>query len=112
MHSSPARAPFMEPPESIQVSAVFALPERQVVVNLVVAKGTTVTQAVEASGLRRRFPQIGDSPSCAVFGRAVTPDYVLRPGDRVEILRPLLVDPKEGRRRAAALGRGRGSTRS
>ncbi len=102
----------MEPADRIAVSAVFALPERQVVVRLLVRQGATVADVVAASGLQRRFPEISDSPNCAVFGRAVTLDHIVRAGDRVEVLRPLLVDPKEGRRRAAAAGRGRGPIRS
>jgi putative ubiquitin-RnfH superfamily antitoxin RatB of RatAB toxin-antitoxin module len=56
--------------------------------------------------LLQQFPELGDRPlACAIFGRAVADSHLLRADDRVEILRPLQVDPKESRRRAAARGR-------
>jgi putative ubiquitin-RnfH superfamily antitoxin RatB of RatAB toxin-antitoxin module len=92
--------------ESIRVRVVYALAERQSVVELVVPAPTTVAQAVEKSGLIRRFPEIGSQPlHCAIFGRVVSPSDSLLEGDRVEILRPLLADPKESRRHAAARSR-------
>jgi putative ubiquitin-RnfH superfamily antitoxin RatB of RatAB toxin-antitoxin module len=93
--------------ETISIAVVYALPERQDIVDLVVPKGTTVMQAVELSQLPARFSAIGARPlQCAVFGRIVKDSDVLADGDRVEILRPLLIDPKESRRQAAARGRG------
>jgi len=90
----------------IPVSVVYALPDRQVTVELSVPPGTSVADAVVKSGLTQRFAEIGTRPlACAVYGRAVALTYALRAGDRVEILRPLLVDPKEQRRQAAARGR-------
>lgn len=104
MRSSPAHATFMGKLEPIRVTAVYALPERQVVVHVEVGSGATVRDVLEASGLSRRFGNLGEAP-CAIFGRAVSHAHVVRAGDRVEILRPLLVDPKEGRRHAAASAR-------
>jgi putative ubiquitin-RnfH superfamily antitoxin RatB of RatAB toxin-antitoxin module len=90
----------------IPVSVVYALPDRQVIVELHVVPGTSVADAVATSGLTQRFAEIATRPlACAVYGRAVALSYALRAGDRVEILRPLLVDPKEQRRQAAARGR-------
>ena len=80
---------------------VYALPERQVVVELALDEGATVNDAVTKSGLPQRFLQIVAPISCAVFGRVVPLSQPLRDGDRVEILRPLQVDPKEQRRQAA-----------
>ena len=66
----------------------------------------TVAEAVARSGLLQQFPELGDRPlACAIFGRAVADSHLLRADDRVEILRPLQVDPKESRRRAAARSR-------
>ena len=104
MRSSLARVTFMERPELIPVTAVYALPARQVIVHMKVGAGATVDDVVQASGLSRRFADVVEAP-CAIFGRPVTRSQVVRAGDRIEILRPLLVDPKEGRRRAAAAGR-------
>jgi putative ubiquitin-RnfH superfamily antitoxin RatB of RatAB toxin-antitoxin module len=89
----------------MRVWVVYALPDRQAVEELELPESATVAEAVARSGLLERYPEIGARPlACAIFGRAVADSQVLRTGDRVEILRPLLVDPKESRRRAAARG--------
>jgi putative ubiquitin-RnfH superfamily antitoxin RatB of RatAB toxin-antitoxin module len=96
----------MQEVESIRVRVVYALAQRQEVIDLVVPAHTTVLQAVEKSGLISRFPQIESQPlKCAIFGRLVPDSQSLADGDRVEILRPLLVDPKESRRQAATKSR-------
>jgi uncharacterized protein len=88
------------------ISVVFALAEQQEVVNLQVASGTTVAQVVELSGLARRFPDVATLPlNCAIYGRVVASTQVVASGDRIEILRPLLIDPKENRRQTAAKNR-------
>lgn len=90
----------------MRVSVVYALPERQVIAELDVAEGTTVAEVVAQSGLARQFPDIDAQPlACAIYGRAVTITSTVRKGDRIEILRPLLIDPKEGRRSRAASAR-------
>ena len=87
----------------LQVTVVYALPEEQYQVRLTVPAGVTVAEAVERSGLLQRFAEIGSRPlQCAVFNRVVRNTDVLRGGERVEILRPLQLDPKEQRRREAA----------
>ena len=91
----------MDRPSLINIRVIYALAERQHQVNLRVPVGTTVGQALEVSGLLRRFTEIGSAPKCAVFSRPVESSYALREGDRVEILRPLLVDPKDNRRKTA-----------
>ena len=92
----------MEKPESLRVRVIYALPEQQISVDLQVPPGTTVAEAVTRSKLLERFPEAAARPlACAVFGRAVPTTYELREGDRVEILRPLLIDPKQSRREAA-----------
>jgi putative ubiquitin-RnfH superfamily antitoxin RatB of RatAB toxin-antitoxin module len=88
--------------DEIEVTVVYALPHCQALVRLVVPSEATAHTALVASGLLRKFPEIGDTPACAIFGQAVELTRKLRSGDRVEILRPLLIDPKEGRRRAAS----------
>ena len=88
--------------DRISVEVAAALPQRQELVELDLAAGTTVMQAVEASGLAERFPEIEIDPRrLGVFGRLRPPDHPLRDGDRVEIYRPLKVDPKEVRRQRA-----------
>ena len=89
--------------ELLRVRVVYALPHRQIVVDVTLEEGATVGEAVAKSQLQQRDPQIASEPlTCAVFGRIVPLSEPLRDGDRVEILRPLLVDPKEQRRQLAA----------
>jgi putative ubiquitin-RnfH superfamily antitoxin RatB of RatAB toxin-antitoxin module len=92
----------------MDVEVVYAEPSEQVVVVLRVAPGTTAREAVLRSGLLSRFPEIHvDRDGLGVFGVRVEGEHVLRHGDRVEIYRPLVVDPKEARRRRAAHKRAR-----
>ena len=88
--------------QMLAVEVVFARAEEQVVVALSVPAGTTVAQALERSALVVRFPEIGREPTLGVFGRVVAADTPLNAGDRVEIYRPLVADPKQARRRRAA----------
>lgn len=101
----------MEQPERVRVRVVYALPERQPMIDVELKSGASVADAVAASGLTAEFPEIASRPlQCAVYGRVVTPEDPVRDGDRVEILRPLIADPKENRRAAAArnpIGRSR-----
>lgn len=88
----------------MRVEVVYALPDQQPLIELDVAPGTTAAEAVTASGLPERFDEL-DPEALAIFGRACDPGTVLRAGDRVEILRPLQVDPREARRQRARSGR-------
>lgn len=90
-------------PELVPVQVVYALPDRQAVVALQVPRGTTVSEAVVLSGLADSFATTAAAPSgaYAIHGLLVPPDRVLAAQDRVEILRNLLIDPKENRRLAA-----------
>ncbi len=66
---------------------------------LQVVPGSTLEQAISASGLRAQNKEIEAAPLlCGVWGRAAPLEHVLRDGDRVEIYRPLKVDPKVARR--------------
>ena len=90
----------------IEVEVAYARPERQLIVTLSVAEGTTARQAVELSRIAEQFPEIDlASLQLGVFGKAVKADAVLREHDRVEIYRPLIADPKEVRRRRAEAGK-------
>jgi uncharacterized protein len=95
----------METPDpAIRIEVVYALPERQIIHELSVAPGTTVEQAVKLSEIRRVFPEIDLSQNkLGIFGKLAKPDKVLRDGDRVEIYRPLVLDPKDRRRERARL---------
>ncbi|MBS0457787.1 MAG: RnfH family protein [Proteobacteria bacterium] len=89
----------------MQVTVALALPDRAWLVALRLPAGATVDEAVERSGLRARAPGVDQANlTLAIFGKPITPATVLRDGDRVELLRPLLLDPKQARRRRAREG--------
>lgn len=88
--------------ETIVIEVAYATPSRQVLKALEVPIGTSVEQAIDLSGIRETFPDMVIDPNAVgIFSRKVTMDHVLQGGDRVEIYRPLLADPKEARRRRA-----------
>jgi putative ubiquitin-RnfH superfamily antitoxin RatB of RatAB toxin-antitoxin module len=88
--------------ERIVVEVACALPDRQKVYRVELAAGATAWQAVAATGMAQDWPGLAIDPArLGVFGRRVTADHVLRDGDRVEVYRPLALDPKEARRRRA-----------
>ena len=95
--------------DDIEVEVVYALPLTQDTTRLRVPAGTTVVQAIEQSGIAARHPEAEVNLSrVAVLGHLATPDTVLHDRDRVEILRPLAIDPKEARRLRASTRRRRG----
>ena len=83
----------------VRVEVAFATRDDQVLIEVSVQEGTTVEQAIGASGLYRRFPD-RDLRSCAVgvWGTLVDRERQVRDGDRIELYRPLLMDPREARR--------------
>ncbi len=84
------------------MEVVLAMPERQELVALEVVPGTTLAEAITLSAVLEMFDGFElDLTSVGIFGQKASPDQVLRPGDRVEIYRPLLADPKEVRRQRA-----------
>ncbi|MGR7922038.1 RnfH family protein [Zobellella denitrificans] len=86
----------------IRVEVVYALPHQQTVLSMRVAAADTVRQVIEQSGILQQFPEIDlGSNMVGVFGRQVKLEQHLHDGDRIEIYRPLLADPKEIRRRRA-----------
>ena len=86
-------------PERIRVRIMYALPDRQVQVDVEIVRGASVADVVAKSGLPDRFQQLAASPiDCAIFGRLATLSEIVTAGDRIEILRPLVVDPKQARR--------------
>ncbi len=85
----------------IGVELCYARADVQAVVALTVPAGTTAKEAVSRSGLARRFPELDGSQPLGVYGKRVADDYVLQEGDRLEILRPLVADPKDARRKRA-----------
>ncbi|MCO7190372.1 MULTISPECIES: RnfH family protein [unclassified Pseudoalteromonas] len=86
----------------IQVEVVFALPDKATTLSVDVAEGTSVEQVVLQSGILERCPEIDPTNlSLGIWNRTVKLNHVVRAGDRVEVYRPLIADPKEARRRRA-----------
>jgi len=87
------------------VEVVYATPDSQVLLPVVLPATSTVADALLASGLPKQFSQVDfDHLQAGIWGHAVTRDHVLLDGDRVEIYRSLELDPKEARRQLATLG--------
>lgn len=92
----------------IRIEVVYATPERQDLVTVEVPVGTTIAGAIEVCRREALLPEAAfTNTDLGVFGRRESASRVLEPGDRVEIYRPLQVDPKEARRRRARTKRKR-----
>lgn len=84
----------------IRVEVAFARPDKQKIIALDVEEGTTAVEAVRRSGIVTVFPEIDpDTNNMGIFGKAIKnpASHELRHGDRVEIYRPLKIDPKQAR---------------
>ncbi len=98
----------------ISVEVAYALPERQEIIPLEVPVGTTAYEAVLRSGITDRFPQINlDKDPMGIFSQPMdgkklplAAEYILEHRDRVEIYRPLQIDPKQARLQRAAKKKG------
>jgi uncharacterized protein len=87
----------------MKIEVVYALPDTVDAVTLSVPPGATLREAVLASGVAQRHPEIRlDQQAFGIFGRRVPLETRLAPGDRIEVYRSLAVDPKEARRQRAA----------
>ncbi|MBI5460721.1 MAG: RnfH family protein [Gammaproteobacteria bacterium] len=96
----------MENAELIDVEVAYARPDAQIILKLRVPQGTTLEQAVRESGILERFPDIDLAKSqLGIFGKLNKAAAELRNGDRVEIYRSLIADPKEVRKQRAAEGK-------
>jgi uncharacterized protein len=88
--------------DDIQVEVCFVTPQKQFLRRLQVPRGTTIRQAIQLSGLSNEFPGTDLSGfKVGIYSKIKMPDTVLREFDRVEIYRPLEVDPMTARRRRA-----------
>ena len=90
----------------MRVELAYADPTREILMGLEVPPGSTVLECAECSGLFRLVPDLRDAEvGFAVFGRRVEPADPVSKGDRIEVLRPLEINPKEARRiRARGVG--------
>jgi hypothetical protein len=88
----------------LKVEVVYALPDRQVMKRLNVAKGTTAENAIVQSGILDMFPEIDLAKNrYGIFGKLIKNGTVLHHRDRIEIYRPLIIDPKDARRKRATI---------
>jgi hypothetical protein len=96
--------------DKIKVEVAYATPDKQKILPIMVDPGTTADQAVALSGIDQHFPEVdmATAPK-GIFGNALgtrgmpeASDYVMKEGDRVEIYRPLIADPKQVRKQRAA----------
>ena len=84
----------------MQIGIAYAEPDQQVWIKLEIPQGSTLLEAVHRSGILNRFPQLDlKQQKVGIFGKLVKLDTPLREGDRVEIYRPITVDPAKVKRR-------------
>lgn len=88
--------------ELVNIEVVYALPEKQVLLSLKVASGSSIEQALQQSGVLRRFPELDLAMmKVGIYSRIVPLTTALVGGERIEIYRPLTADPREMRRKRA-----------
>ena len=88
--------------DSVSVEVVFATAERQVLLALNVEAGASVADVIAQSGIEAGFPDVGMADmTVGIWGKLVPRDRTVSGGDRIELYRPLEVDPREARRQRA-----------
>ena len=87
---------------SLNIEVAYATPEQQIIIPLALPDQATVETAIINSGVLQRFPEIDlQQNAVGIFGKTCALNQTLRAGDRIEIYRPLLIDPKEARKKRA-----------
>lgn len=84
----------------MRVEVAYARPDKQQILEVIVPEGTSALEAVRISGITGVFPEVEpDSISMGVFGKVIKDlgSHTLQEGDRVELYRPLKIDPKQAR---------------
>ena len=88
----------------VSVELVFALPDRQVLREISVPSGSNVDDVIARGNLASEFPdQVFDDLQAGIWGHPVEREHIVRDGDRVELYRPLEMDPREARRLKAGI---------
>jgi putative ubiquitin-RnfH superfamily antitoxin RatB of RatAB toxin-antitoxin module len=106
MHSVNELTRYTVAGKRIEVEVAYAKPEQQVILKVSGPEGMTIEDAVQRSGILDQFPEIDPGTmKVGVFGKAAKKIDALRDGDRVEIYRALIADPKAARKRRAAEGK-------
>jgi putative ubiquitin-RnfH superfamily antitoxin RatB of RatAB toxin-antitoxin module len=89
----------------MKIGIAYAVPNRQVWLNVEVPDGATVKDAIERSGILKQFPEIDlEQQKVGIFSKLAKLDAAIEDGDRVEIYRPIVCDPKTVRRKAKPEG--------
>lgn len=99
--------------KTIAVEVVYALPHEQRLIRMLVKPGTTAQETLVRSGIPEEYPEVKpETAKLGIFGQALgtkglapADRYELQPGDRVEVYRPLIADPKEARKQRAEKAR-------
>ncbi|NYT52774.1 MAG: RnfH family protein [Candidatus Vesicomyosocius endoextente] len=90
----------------MKIEVVYALRDRQTLLELEISEGTTLQQAIKMSSILSIYPEIDlFKQKTGIFGKIVKLDTLLREKDRIEIYRPLIADPKVVRKERAAQGK-------
>ncbi|KAB2931705.1 MAG: RnfH family protein [Candidatus Contendobacter sp.] len=93
-------------PATLRVEVAYARPDEQLIIPVDAPEGATVEQVIVLSRIQQRFPEIDlKTAKVGVFGKLSKLSAAVRAGDRVEIYRPLLADPKAVRKQRAAEGK-------
>ena len=88
--------------KTIKIEVAFALPDKQTLLELQIAEGTSVKDAIIESGIMARYPEIDlEVNAVGIWNRTCKLTDIPRDGDRIEVYRPLIADPKDVRRRRA-----------
>lgn len=93
--------------DTIRVEVVYALPQHHELVQVALAPGATAGEAIEASGLLQKYPDIDlkGANKVGIYAKLVKLDNEVRDRDRIEIYRPLIADPKAVRKKRAEEGK-------
>ncbi|MGZ8218361.1 RnfH family protein [Methylomagnum sp.] len=87
----------------MNIGVCYAEADRQLWMRMEIPDGSSVKEAIQHSGILKRFPEIDlDTQKVGIFGKLVKLDAPIKEGDRIEIYRPIIADPKTVRRREIA----------
>ena len=90
-------------PQAIRVEVIYATPESQQIISIEVESGSTIQACINQSGVLTEYPEINlDEAKVGIFSQVKPLQHVVVEGDRIEIYRPLIADPKDVRRKKAA----------
>lgn len=92
--------------DPIEIELVYASATRQRLLSIQADAGATVAEVISQSDIDLDFPDENiDDLAVGIWGKLVDRDHIVRDGDRIELYRPLQIDPREARRQLALAGR-------